>query len=43
MITHFPSPYPDELVYSLFSRYYSSSGALSYRCIAEELFKNRFS
>lgn len=43
MITHFPSPYPDELVYSLFSRYYSSSGSLTYRCIAEELFINSFS
>ena len=43
MITHFPSPYPDELVYSLFSRYYTSSGSLTYRCIAEDLFQNRFS
>ena len=41
MIGFFPEPYPDELLYSLFSRYYVRSGYNKYVFAAEELFANR--
>lgn len=41
MIRYFPNFYPDELVYSLLSRYYTKSGYLTYRYTAEELFLSR--
>lgn len=41
MIRFFPEPYPDELLYSLFSRYYVRSGYNKYVFAAEELFANR--
>lgn len=40
MIVYFPELYPDELLYSLFSRYYEKSGCLAYVLVAEELFEN---
>lgn len=39
MITYFPEFYPDELVYSLFSRYHAKSGSLAYIYTAEEIYK----
>lgn len=41
MITSFPALYPDELLYSLFARYYAQSGHIAYVFAAEELFENR--
>lgn len=41
MITSFPTLYPDELLYSLFARYYAQSGHIAYVFAAEELFENR--
>ena len=41
MIAQFPNFYPDELVYSLLSRYYAKSGYLSYTYAAQDLFKNK--
>lgn len=41
MITFFPEFYPDELVYSLLSRYYSKSGYPAYIFAAEDLFENK--
>ena len=41
MIRYFPNFYPDELVYSLLSRYCAKVGHLTYRYAAEELFLNR--
>ena len=41
MITFFPDFYPDELVYSLLSRYYSKSGYSAYIFAAEDLYKNK--
>lgn len=41
MIISFPSLYPDELLYSLFARYYAQSGHIAYVFAAEELFANR--
>lgn len=41
MIRYFPNFYPDELVYSLLSRYYAKVGHLAYRYAAEELFLSR--
>lgn len=38
MIGYFPSPYPDEPIYSLLSRYYVKSGYTNYICVAKELF-----
>lgn len=40
MIVQFPSPYADELVYSLFARFFARSGYLAYRFAAEDLFEN---
>jgi len=41
MIGVFPEPYPDELLYSVFSRYYVRSGYRNYVFVAEDLFLNR--
>ena len=41
MITSFPTLYPDELLYSMFARYYAQSGHIAYVFAAEELFENR--
>lgn len=41
MIAGFPTLYPDELLYSLFARYYAQSGHMAYVFAAEELFENR--
>ena len=41
MITFFPNFYPDELVYSLLSRYYSKSGYSAYIFAAEDLYENK--
>lgn len=38
MLAYFPKPYPDELLYSVFSRYYAKSGHLAYIYAAEELY-----
>ena len=41
MLGLFPKPYPDELLYSVFSRYYVRSGYRNYVFVAEDLFLNR--
>lgn len=41
MICYFPLPYPDELVYSWFCRYYVHSGCLSHKMALQELFCKR--
>jgi len=41
MITSFPILYPDELLYSLFARYYAQSGHIAYVFAAEDLFERR--
>lgn len=41
MITSFPALYLDELLYSLFARYYAQSGHIAYVFAAEDLFENR--
>lgn len=38
MISFFPEPYPDELIYSWFARYAVRTGYTNYRAIAEDLF-----
>lgn len=38
MIGFFPKIYPDELLFSLFSRYYVNSGYLTYISVGEDLF-----
>lgn len=38
MITYFPVVYPDELVYSLLSRFYQQSGYISYTYAAEDIY-----
>ena len=40
MISYFPSLYEDELVYSLFARYYQKTGYTTYRDVASDLFQN---
>ena len=40
MISIFPNPLPDELIFSVFSRYYVKSGYLTYRAVAEDLYVN---
>lgn len=37
---NFPKPLPDELIFSVFSRYYVKSGYLVYRSVAEDLYIN---
>lgn len=41
MINYFPSFYPDELLYSLFSRYYVRSGYLAYVFAAKDLYLSK--
>lgn len=41
MITYFPKPYEDELIYSLLARWYQKSGFFSHRKAIEVLFVNR--
>lgn len=41
MIAYFPSLYPDELLYSLFARYFAKSGYMGYASAAEDLFENK--
>ena len=38
MISYFPTPYPDELLYSQLARYYTKSGYMAYTYAAEELY-----
>ena len=40
MITLFPKIYPDELLYSLFARYYIKTGYTAYIFAAQDLFIN---
>ena len=41
MLGQFPTPYPDELLYSVFARFYVRSGYSNYIFAAEDLFQNR--
>ena len=41
MLGQFPTPYPDELLYSVFARYYVRSGYSNYIFAAEDLFQQR--
>ncbi|EKE22329.1 MAG: Transposon Tn7 transposition protein tnsD [uncultured bacterium] len=41
MISNFPIPYPDELIYSVIARYAVHNGILSPKYLTEELFNNR--
>ena len=41
MIAYFPTPYPDELLYSQLARYYTKSGYMAYTYAAEELFTSK--
>lgn len=41
MIAHFPTPYPDELLYSVLARYYAESGYLAYIFAAQDLFERQ--
>ena len=41
MISNFPTPYPDELVYSVIARYAVHHGILSPKYLTEELFNSR--
>ncbi len=41
MIAYLPSIYPDELLYSLFARYYVKSGYISYINAAEDLYMSK--
>lgn len=41
MIAYFPTPYPDELLYSQLARYYTKSGHMAYTYAAEELFVSK--
>ena len=43
MIAFFPELYPDELLYSVFCRYFDKSGYGVYRSVAEDIFINRLS
>ena len=40
MLHYFPTPYPDELWYSVIARYHTHSGALSWQATMEALFGN---
>lgn len=40
-IAYFPKIYPDELIYSLFARYYQNCGYPNYIFCAEDLFVNK--
>lgn len=41
MISFFPKPYPDEILYSIIARYHIRSGNLSPKITLEELFNSR--
>ena len=41
MISFFPKPYPDELLYSMIARYHAQSGNTTYRQTAMDLFGNK--
>ena len=41
MISYFPTPYPDELLYSQLARYYTKSGYMAYTYAAEELYVSK--
>ena len=41
MIAFFPTPYVDELAYSLFARYHAHSGHMTFRATAEDIFQNK--
>lgn len=41
MINYFPTPYPDELIYSLLARCYVKSGYLTYTYAAQDFFLNK--
>lgn len=41
MIAYFPAPYPDELLYSQLSRYYTKSGYIAHTYAAEELYVSK--
>jgi len=41
MLGFFPTPYPDELLYSTIARYHLRSGNLSPKCTLQELFNTR--
>lgn len=41
MLTWFPTPYPDELFYSVLCRYYVSSGIKKHMTVKEQLFGSR--
>lgn len=41
MISNFPTPYPDELIYSVIARYAVHNGILSPKYLTEELFNKR--
>ncbi|MGF3105969.1 TniQ family protein [Rossellomorea sp. DUT-2] len=41
MLLWFPTPYPDELLYSVFARYHVRSGNTSPKITTEELFGTR--
>ena len=38
MISNFPAPYPNELIYSVIARYAVHNGILSPKYLTEELF-----
>ncbi len=40
MVTFFPDPYPDELLYSILARYHVRSGNIYYRTTMKDLFGN---
>lgn len=42
MIGFMPEIYPDELLYSMFARYYERSGYMAYIFAAEDLFESRW-
>ena len=41
MISYFPNPYSDELLYSQLARYYTKSGYMAYTYAAEELYVSK--
>lgn len=41
MMAFFPTPYVDELAYSLFARYHVHSGHMTFRGTAEDIFQNK--
>ncbi|MBP8893861.1 MAG: TniQ family protein, partial [Saprospiraceae bacterium] len=41
MISNFPIPYPNELIYSVIARYAVHNGIISPKYLTEELFNSR--